>query len=113
MKLTWKVAEKEKGRYASFHKRGWPTASYPNGQPAVALYCESEYVPARVKLGLHERIQIRVARHVSKEQRAQYGAFKWVTLVVTAKTLDEAKKVAQETIDKHTHLWPEEYSSEA
>jgi hypothetical protein len=62
-KLTWTVTPPSTGRYRSFFPRGWPTATYPDGQMAAAIYCQDEYVPAQVRAGSHGELEVRVADH--------------------------------------------------
>jgi hypothetical protein len=47
IKLKWKVSSKETGKYASFQKRSWPRAEYPNGSPAAFIRCFDSYSPSR------------------------------------------------------------------
>lgn len=61
--------------------------------------CEDDYVPRAVKLGKHGPISIRMADRT--EQFPGSAAFTWKKLKKQAKTLDEAKQIAQEFFDKH------------
>ena len=43
MKITWKVDEAPTGRYRSFQKRSWPTATYADGKIAAQIYADQSY----------------------------------------------------------------------
>ena len=85
-KLKWKVAEKETGRYASFQRRNWPTATL-NGELAVQIDCVEDYSPYRARTGNHSELIVRVL-----DRRTGHH---WRKLVQRPKTLEEAKKLAQ------------------
>lgn len=104
--LKWTVMPAPTGKYRSFEKRGWPMADF-NGEgqhAAVALYCDDDYKPARVKTGEHKPIVIRIASY-NRDRADGQAAFTWRTLSQRAATLQEAKEVAQfwwdRNFDKH------------
>lgn len=107
-KLKWKVAESPTGMYRAFEKRNWPSASYPNGDPALYISCDDEYVPARVRTGEHAELHVSVAEwHVPREPKK--AAFTWRRMKGTFKTLDAAKAAGENLLARLPHLWPEEY----
>jgi hypothetical protein len=56
VKLKWYVQSAPTGRYRSFARRGFPSASYanlPQECAAVSLHCEDDYIPSDVKIGNH------------------------------------------------------------
>jgi len=98
-KLKWKVSEAEKGRYASFHKRAFPSAYWNDGSAAVALHCELRYHGSYLKasdLPNNELITIRVTIPDGDK-------WKWVTLKHKAKSIPEAKQVVQQFFDANPH----------
>jgi hypothetical protein len=102
-KLKWKVMDAPTGRYRSFERRGWPSASFGDDEAAFHLTCEDDYRPADVKTGNHKEINIRVADR--SEQIPGSASFTWKKLKKCAKTLDEAKHVAQEFFDAHPSVF--------
>ena len=102
MKLKWKVQAAPTGRYRSFSSRGWPMADLPSGDCAVALYCKDDYCPMNVRSGHHAEIKICVADYRTKEGE---GTFNWRTLKPHAKTLEQAKTLAQEFVDTHPEVF--------
>lgn len=63
MKIKWKVAAPPVGRYRSFEKRGWPTAYYKDGKPAVFVHCKEAYLPADVKAGKCFHFEVSFCHH--------------------------------------------------
>ncbi len=108
MKLKWKVPDKPTGRYRSFQRRGWPGASYvgPNQRPAVMIQSEDDYVPARAKTGAHTELVIMIADYSLQEDGR---GFKWRRLKARAKTLAEAKKIAEDAIVALPNFQPKEF----
>ena len=100
-KIKWKVAEKETGRYASFHKRGWPDAYYSNGDIAAALYCDDSYCPRLAKTGEHGDITVRIADYSTTPWR-------WRTLVKRCKTLPDAKSLVDAALGFHQTFIPKD-----
>lgn len=105
MKLVWKVKDVPTGTYRSFDRRGWPNAYYEtkDGQPAVQLLCEDEYRPDNVKSGNHKEITVCVAFYHPKSDSR--GAFTWRKVKRKAKTLKEAKEIAQTVINSHPEIY--------
>jgi hypothetical protein len=103
MKLKWKVSSPPTGRYRSFEKRGWPTASFPNGDPAAAIYCKDDYEPSLAKTGQHAELVICVAKWHRKESGGR--TFEWKTLVLRAATLDAAKQLVTDFFAKHPEFY--------
>jgi len=106
--LKWRVDAAPTGRYRSFDKRGWPSAGYSNGDIAVTLHCEDEYIPSQVKLGQHGPITVWVADWgILPEEKAKRGAFVWRKAKSTFPTLKEAQAAAAKIIGQHPELHPE------
>jgi len=109
MKLKWEVAPVPTGRYRSFEERGWPSASYRNGDEdaAARIECADEYVPANAKSGKHLPLHLHVAHWVNPDERGEGAAFKWRKVIQIFETLPEAKAAAQSILDDRPHFWPE------
>jgi hypothetical protein len=97
LKLKWKVSPVPTGPYRSFQKREWPGAVYGDDTPAVAIYCEDEYIPAKVKLGQHAPLKVCVADHSVRPWR-------WLTLTKRYATLEQAKEAARLCFEQHPEL---------
>lgn len=102
IKLKWRVQPAPTGKWRSFSKRGWPSAEYDNGQMAITLICDDAYVPAKVKTGDHREITVRIAKYDGQR-------FTWHNIIKRAKTLEEAKEIAQFAIDNIWSFRPAEY----
>jgi hypothetical protein len=97
MKLKWKVAEAPTGRYRSFSHRGWPSATYPNGDYAGGLYCEDDYTPARARGEVPHRpitVQLKLLSKTPEDIK-KYGTWRSVRMKVTFATLKEAKEAME------------------
>jgi hypothetical protein len=107
MKIKWQVSSKETGRFASFHKRSWPTADYVGDDKlyvAGQILSTSEYEPRDAKTGSHEPLHVRAA--VWENPRIpSHGAFEYKKIGVVA-TLAEAKKLLQDYINAHPEILP-------
>ena len=99
-KLKWKVQPPSTGPYRSFFKRGWPSATINDDIMAFSLHCEDSYVPALVKSGQHSEIKISVA-----DWRKPGNGFDWKVLKQRAKTLEEAKRIAQKFADTNPQIF--------
>lgn len=106
MKLKWQGSDVPTGRYRSFERRGWPTATIGDGIAMVRLLCDDGYIPTNVKTGKHGEISIHIAFwHTDDERHVQdVGAFRWVTLVKRAASLSDAKSIAQEFLSRRTEF---------
>lgn len=104
MKIKWKVGDKPTGRFSCFEHRGWPTAYYSNGDPAVMLVCEDPYVPSRIKVGNHAPINSYLANYGC--DHAEHGAFKWVKVSKQFTTLKEAKAESLRLLETRDQFWP-------
>lgn len=109
LKLKWKVQEKETGRYASFHKRGWPDAEYENGDTAVMITCEDSYNITRAKTGNHEPLTI-LFRDYNHGDPEKYGYARTLKLKQKFNTLDEAKKFITEYLKNHPEFYPKNFN---
>lgn len=104
IKLKWYVQPAPTGRYRSFERRAFPSADYigfPRALAAASLHCKDDYVPADVKVGNHAEITIRVAMW-NKET----NGFNWVKIEQKAKTVKEAKQVAEDFINSNPECQP-------
>lgn len=112
MNIIWRVQSAPTGKYRSFERRGWPHAYYEDGAPAAMITCDrDEYVPSRVKTGEHAPLRVHIADHSvrrgkSPEEAAKYPGFIWRRLTGQCKTLDEAKALAEQALDKFTNFKP-------
>ena len=97
MKIKWKVAEKETGRWAWLHKRGWPTADYEDGSICATIRCADEYIPSQVKIGNHAELKLMIA---------DYSKTPWVWVVAKTRyaTLKEAKEGLVKVLAANRHL---------
>lgn len=106
MKYTWKVSETPSGRFRSFQKRAWPTAETDDGSAIGWISCEDDYRPSQVKTGNHKPLTVRVRKKCeTPEDIEKFGGFKWMKMVQTFKTLDEAKASFKRFVDSHP-VWP-------
>lgn len=99
LKIKWRVQPKETGRWASFHKRGWPEAIYKteNGDEAAAIiYCFDSYESCRVKENNHGPLTLCVADH-------SRWPWRWIKLERKFTTLQAAKEAFEETIKQFPH----------
>ncbi len=106
--LKWTVAPVATGRYRSFEVRGWPSAYYADGLSAVTLYADKAYSKSASEDG-SATIEIRIADwSVGKtpEGRKVNGAFKWRRLTQRAKTLRQAKQMAEAFVTAHPEYAP-------
>ena len=95
VKLKWKVDPAPTGRFRPFQKRSWPYAYYDGDNPAVAIYCVDDYVPADVKSGHHAPLIIRIADYSSGK------SFEWIQLKTRGSNLVEAKQIATNFLNKY------------
>lgn len=101
-KLIWKASEAPTGRYRSFQRRSWPTATWgKDGPMAVALYSfdNSDYVPRLAEL---IEIEIRVADHRTDPE------WHWRKLKARGKGLKDAKRIAAAFFEAHPEFKPKE-----
>lgn len=106
VKLKWKVDPPPTGRFRCFVKRGWPSATYPDGSSA-AYICSTEayhgsYAQKGVELAFP--LTIRIAFHHPEEEWDEKGAFTWRTMKVRAYSLEEAKTLAQTFIENSANV---------
>ena len=98
--LKWSVQPAPTGKWKAFHHRGWPTADYTGTDTlAVVLICEDDYRPANVKTGRHAPIQIKIADF-------SRGTRVWRKVLKEAKTLEEAKAIAEEAVKNYPDFKP-------
>lgn len=89
-RIKWEVEPAPTGRYGSFEKRGWPIGFLDGDGQRVLIRCNDEYVPARVKTGDHSELTVSVDIYDNIT-----GKTKLATLKQRAKTLKEAKELAE------------------
>lgn len=105
--IKWRVDPPAVGRYRSFERRAWPSADYANGDIAITLHSEDEYIPSKVKTGEHAPITVRVADWgIPAEERGKRGAFVWRKLKGEYPTLKAAQTAAAKIIAEHPELHP-------
>ena len=101
MKFKWKVSNEPVGRFRSFDKRSWPSASV-DGHAVAWIECEDAYEPRNVKTGNHKELTIHIAVYsLTKSDLDKHGTWRWKTLTKKAKTLDEAKELAESFCNTH------------
>ena len=106
IKLKWQVAPAPTGRYRSFEKRGWPSADYETGQPAITLYCDTGYSASAAKSGEHGEITVAIA--VWREREGLSPTFDWRRLKARFSTLQAAKEAAELFIGRNPGVMPPE-----
>jgi hypothetical protein len=107
-KIRWKVDPAPVGQYRSFERRRWPSAEYANGDVAMRIECEDDYVPSLAKGGKHAPLIVYAADwNVKPEERGKKGAFVWRKLKSAFPTLADARAAAAKVIDEHPELHPE------
>ena len=98
MKIIWKVQQAER-RYASFHKRGFPSAEYENGEMAFSLHCDHSYSGRLIKSGQDLELELWVADHQQKP-------WKWRRFKQRFASIPAAKEFAKEWIGNHPEFLP-------
>jgi hypothetical protein len=106
-KIKWVVSEAPTGRYRSFDERSWPSAHYNDERetPCAAIYCEDEYIPASAKSGKHKPLDIRIADHSASATTS----WTWRKLKAQAATLEEAKALVKDFLERHQEFTPEAF----
>lgn len=106
-KIKWVVSEAPIGRCRSFDNRSWPSAHYNDERetPCAAIYCENEYRPTWAKSGEHKPLEIRIADHSTSATTS----WTWRKLKAQAATLDEAKTLVKEFLERHQEFVPEAF----
>lgn len=112
-KLKWKISEKPKGRYKSFQKTHWPTASYEDGKAAIIISCENDYSIQTAKSGKHDPLNVYVADWSARDNDPNAGAFNWRKLKATFTNLEDAKKAGIEILKKNPNFLPKKKIDEA
>ena len=105
MKLKWTVGEVPTGKYRCFEKRGWPWATYPDGNMAAHIYCKDAYEPRLVKEGKHGPLVVAIADYNVVDVKTQ-GKFVWRKFQPQAITLNEAKEFAKGVIEARPEIHP-------
>lgn len=92
--IKWRVMEKETGRFASFHRRGWPSAEHKeSGRPLFAIDCPTdEYTNGRPP---HGPLFLRFAKSDGT------GKWNWAILKQQFATIQELKARAKEIYEQH------------
>lgn len=101
IKLKWRVCPKPTGPYRSFEQRSWPGADFLSGDPAAQIICDDQYEPSRISGADHGPLTIRVA-YYNKDK----VGFEWKTLKARARTLSEAKELAQKFFTTNPEAQP-------
>jgi len=109
-KIKWKIQPKETGRFASFHKRGWPMAWYvpPRGtpddheKPAISIHCDDSYSKRVADSSEHQPLHVYIADHREKN-------WQWRKLKNSYSNLDDAKAAGMAVLDAHPEFQPKEF----
>lgn len=105
-KLTWRVQPAPTGRYSSFQRRGWPSASWPDGRVAAYIDCEDDYTPGRARGARpHAPLRVRIADWSCRTTDGRV-TFEWRLLVKRCATLPEAKALAQRALAQRPQFFP-------
>ena len=106
IKIYWKISAKETGRWASFHKRGWPMGylDASGNQPVVQIICNDSYSLGKAKDGDHEPLKVMVADY--SVDPASEGRFKWRTFKGECATFEEAKEKVQRILQQYPQFLP-------
>jgi hypothetical protein len=106
-KLYWQVlpvlTDKWKGRY-----RGWPEAYYDKEKEYIAacIFCESSYVPQKVKVGDHTPLTVSIMDYSARKKNPEGPGWVRLRILKTFPNLKEAQKAALEVLSLHPNLWP-------
>lgn len=101
-KIKWRVSPAPTGPFRSFHSRAWPYAEYSNGDSCAHIRCDESYRPADAKSGKHDELTLYIADwSVSTKE---HKTFKWKRAVRKPATVDEAKLLLKELLDKYPHF---------
>lgn len=96
MKLKWKISSAQRGKFASFIHRGWPSAEYADGSRAGHLAHRGlSYMPAH---GRDELAATAIEVYV-----ADYSVTPWVNRRLKARftKVSEAKQALERFLDAH------------
>jgi hypothetical protein len=106
IKLKWKMADAPSGRFKSFHKRGWPSATKAGTDiPMASIECEQSYTPAIAKDGTHGPLTVRIADWTPPTDKTK-ARWQWRTLKERFTSLEAAKAAALATLLKNPGFWP-------
>ncbi len=105
-KIKWAVDPEPTGRYRSFERRAWPSASYFNfegkeGPTAARITCDKEYDPRDIKRGEVFELTLRIADH-SK------SPWVWVRAKKKCATVKECKELLKAILADNPQLMPKE-----
>jgi transcription elongation factor Elf1 len=107
LKLKWKIDPPPTGRFRSFQTRGWPSAHYLDGNPAIHLFCDEEYSGRTAKAnGLEIRIQ--VADWSAPSNKETGSGFTWRQMKQRGTSLTDARAKAEAILAAHPEIWPKE-----
>ena len=109
LKLKWKVQTKETGRYASFHKRGWPDAEYENGDTAAMITCKDSYSFTKAKSGNHEPLTI-LLEIITMAILKNMGMPELLKIKATFPNLTEAKNFITGYLERHPEFYPKDFN---
>lgn len=106
IKLKWKMADAPTGRFKSFHKRGWPSATkHGTDIPMASIECEDSYTADKAKSGEHAELIVRIADWTPPTDKTK-ARWQWRTLKARFTSLEAAKAAALETLIKNPSFWP-------
>lgn len=99
MKLKWKVGDKPTGRYRSFQKRSWPTATFgTEGEMAAMIQADESY---SAKIAESTEVRLYVADHREKPWR-------WRKFKNSFPGVTKAKSVAEDFFRQRPEWMPDE-----
>lgn len=102
IKLKWKNADAPTGRFRSFHKRGWPSATIKDSDDLMVamISCEDAFSAAAVKEKRHGELKVSIADW-RRPTDPDAGRWVWRTLKTRFADLVAAKAAAKHFIDSH------------
>jgi len=107
-KIKWTVGAAPTGKYRSFEKRAWPSADYQDAKESscAMIQCEDRYEPSMAKTGNHKELTVYIADY-SAPTIAAKGRWTWRALKKRCTTLQEAKDLVQDFLEKNPTFQPE------
>jgi hypothetical protein len=97
--IKWRIQPQMGPGYK--YSREWPTAEYPDGNPAARVGCEDDYTTEAAHSGRHAPLTLYVADHSQQP-------WNWHSATERFDTLTEAKEAAWQLIARNPHMRPTE-----
>lgn len=111
IKLKWKLPDAPTGRFRSFDKRGWPSATYKGTDKMAAMIsCALAYNASLARDPvLHNGTLLELTVLLADYTRVEHGgSWKWRTLKQRFNTLAAAKDAAEKYLTDNAAFRPEE-----